>query len=129
MTQTGYQDIIFTEINPTSTTTAITMIYTTLGYFDDDYSTSFILGPVTILTNQLTKTTPTVTQPATVTVVPTVTVDSAPTTITKSSASSSTLVQPSCEFIIAIPSLIAIWLSVLSVSLALLSPLPCDKIL
>jgi hypothetical protein len=125
MTQTGYQDILFTEINPTSTTTMITMFYNP-GYGQ----TVFTLGPVTILTNPLTQTTPTVTQPATVTVVPTVTVDSVPTTTTKSSAiSSSTLVQPSCELIIAIPFLIAFWLLVLSVSLALLSPLSCDKIL
>lgn len=120
MTQTGYQNIFFTEINPTSTSTAITMIYYNAQCCG---ATSFILGPVTILPNTLTKTTPTVTQPETVTVVPTVTVNSVPTTITKSSTSSGTLVQLSCEFVIAIPSLISFWLLVLSVSLALLFPL------
>src|SRR5271168_2724265 len=97
MTQTGYQDILFTEINPTSTTTAITMFYNP-GY----YQIVFTLGPVTIAPNVITQTTPTVTQlqPTTVTVVPTVTVESSPTTVTKLTTSSSTLIQPSCELII-----------------------------
>lgn len=101
MTQTGYQDIVFTEINPTSTTTAITMIYNP-GY----YQTIFTLGPVTIVSNVIPQTTPTVTnlQPTTVTVVPTVTVNSTPTTVTSSSA----LIQPSCELIITALSLMAI---------------------
>lgn len=101
MTQAGSQEIVFTEINPTSTTTAITMIY------DPGYGQSvFILGPVTIISNVKTQTTPTVTnlQPTTVTVVPTVTVNSTPTTVT----SSSTLIQPSCELIITALSLMAI---------------------
>ena len=70
MTLTGYQDIIFTEINPTSTTTAITMFYDP-GY----YQTVFTLGPVTIVSNVVRQTTPTITnlEPTTITVVPTVT--------------------------------------------------------
>src|SRR3954451_6375698 len=102
MTQTGYQDIVFTEINPTSTTTAITMLYNP-GY----YQTLFTLGPVTIVSNETPQTTPTVTNlsPTTVTVVPTITVNSTPTTITKGS---STLIQPSCELIITALSLMAI---------------------
>src|SRR5277367_1972864 len=99
MTQTGYQDIIFTEINPASTTTAIAAFYNP-GY----YQSVFTLGPVTIISNAITRTTPTATnlQPTTVTVVPTVTVDSIPTTVT----SSSTLIQPSCELIFTALSLI-----------------------
>ena len=100
MTQAGSQEIVFTEINPTSTTTAITMIY------DPGYGQAvFTLGPVTIISNVIPQTTPTVTNPTTVTVVPTVTVDSTPTTVT---TSSSTLIQPSCELIITALSLMAI---------------------
>jgi hypothetical protein len=102
MTATGYKDIVFTEINPTSTTTAITMFYDP-GY----YQTVFGLGPVTIVRNDKIQTTPTVTKPETVTVTPTITVDSSPTTVTKVS-STSTLIQPSCELIVAALSLTAI---------------------
>ena len=100
MSLTGYQDVVFTEINPTSTTTVITMFYDP-GY----YQTTFALGPVTIAPNVITPTTPTVTEPTTVTVTPTVTVDSTPTTVTRSLT---TRTQPSCELIIAALSLVAI---------------------
>jgi hypothetical protein len=113
MTTTGYQNIEFTEINPTSTTTPITMEICLYPDFSLDCS-QYILGPVTIVSNEVSL--PPVTTPPTPATTPS-TSNIATVTVT---ISSSTLVQPPCEFIIAALSSMAFWLLALSVSSVLL---------
>src|SRR5277367_2734234 len=118
MTSTGYQTIVFTEINPTSTTTPITMSFNLGdGYFGAVY-TEYDLGPVTIVSNSVPLpplTTPSVSSP------PLTTPNMQPTTVTVDSTvtvtkSSGTLTRPPCEFIIAELSSMALWLLALPVS-------------
>jgi len=53
MTSTGYQTIVFTEINPTSTTTAITVTYWNAGFLDAPIpgASPFTMGPFTVISN------------------------------------------------------------------------------
>lgn len=57
MTTSGYKGIVFTEINPASTTTAITMAYHQFPNGEVPIST-YILGPVTILPHTTPSTSP-----------------------------------------------------------------------
>jgi hypothetical protein len=95
MTTTGFKAIVFTEINPTSTTTPITMKFDRNGNF---YAPAvYTLGPVTILTNSVSQPPPgtpaTPTELLPITVTETVNIAETQTLTVKSSASLS-----HCEF-------------------------------
>jgi hypothetical protein len=102
MTTTGYINMVFTEINPTSTTTAITLVYNRLW----DGASYYTIGPYTVLQHETPVTTPTPTAAPTTTQLsnPTVTV-----TVT-SRISSSTHIKPSCEFLVGAFLLAVCWL-------------------
>ncbi|OCK84425.1 hypothetical protein K432DRAFT_401123 [Lepidopterella palustris CBS 459.81] len=53
MTSTGYQTIVFTEINPTSTTTMITVGYWNAGFLDAPIpgAPPFTMGPFTVMSH------------------------------------------------------------------------------
>ena len=88
--------MVFTEINPTSTTTAITLVYNRLW----DGASYYTIGPYTVLQHETPVTTPTTTQLSNPTVTVTVT----------SRISSSTHIKPSCEFLVGAFFLAVCWL-------------------
>ena len=106
MTATGYQDIVFTEINPTSTTTPIIMFFCHNPPLYADECDTYTLGPVTIISNSVSLSPVTTPVAAPTTPAATVTVYSS-VTVTQGSGTS---IRPPCEYIIATLSSIAFWL-------------------
>jgi hypothetical protein len=93
MTTSGYKGFVFTEINPTSTTTSITMLYS---YNFDDVPQTYVLGPATILPNAVP-----VPPPGTPTTPPDAYYSATLTevvTVTETVRTSSSTARPSCEF-------------------------------
>jgi hypothetical protein len=107
MTTTGYKNLVFTEINPTSTTTTILVVYNRLWIGAITYT----LGPYTVIPHETPVTTPTPTPPPT-TKQPDPTVACTPaTTVTVSSPNSATTVPPNCEFLVTAFLAVVYWLS------------------
>lgn len=103
MTTTGYINMVFTEINPTSTTTTILLVYEP----NCCIAKTFTLGPYTVLRHDTTPSTPTppVTQPPAQGAQPTQTVVSAETVTPSSGITSLSPALPSpsiCESLLAV---------------------------
>jgi len=117
MTTTGYINMVFTEINPTSTTTTILLVYEP----NCCIAKTFTLGPYTVLRHDTTPSTPTppVTQPPAQGAQPTQTVVSAETVTPSSGITSLSPALPSpsiCESLLAV-FLVVFW-HFISVSLS-----------
>ena len=116
MTSTGYQPVVFTEINPTSTTTTIVGIYT---HLYGEFTIQFTFGPFTVVshlgqeTQTVTTTAPQTAAPTTTTSPPTVT---AVVTVTQQSSSSTSFSSLNCEYLLAVSLWAVSWLSLVLVS-------------
>ena len=97
MTTNGYINLVFTETNPTSTTTTIKVVHNQQDG-DDEYT----LGPYTVIPHETPVTTLTPTQPpSTIKKRDSSMTRTSKTTVTVSSISSlDTTVTPNCEFLV-----------------------------